>query len=121
MDKKRITIILLVILFVVNIHSSFAATKWKIKRISVATNTALLLPAGTWVYGISIHASSASAQMGIYDSATLGAASLPTDEIGEATQYSTSSSPWPEPIYFTNGVTVIISNGVGFVEYGVAP
>ena len=95
-----------------------AQQRFKRKRLSAAADTALLLPAGTWVYGIGIHATSASAQMGIYDSATLGAASSPIDEVGEATQYKTVDRPWAEPIYFANGVTVIISNGVAFIDYG---
>lgn len=114
---KRILIALLVFLFLVNINPVFSQSKWKRKRISATANTALLLPAGTWVYGISIHATTAGAQMGIYNVATLGAATSPTDEVGEATQYNTAFSPWPEPICFTNGVTVLITNGVGFVEY----
>ena len=113
---KRILLILLVVLLL-SVNPLSAGTKWKILRQSVSTNTALLLPAGTWVYGISLHATSTNAQMSIYNSATLGGTSTPIDEIGEPTQYNTVDFPWPDPIYFSNGVTVIISNGVGFVSY----
>ena len=116
---KKIFFILLAVL--ICISPLCAATKWKVARKVVSANTALLLPAGTWVYGVSLYATTANAQMSIYNSATLGAASTAIDELGEATQYATTNSPWVDSIYFSSGVTVIISNGIGFVEYGVAP
>ena len=115
--KKYLLILFLAICLIIT-SPLHAQSRFKRKRLSATVDTALLLPAGTWVYGIGIHASSASAQMGIYDSATLGAASSPIDEVGEATQYKTVDRPWAEPIYFANGVTVIISNGVAFIDYG---
>ena len=114
---RRILFIILAILFLISTTPASARTIYKRLRKSVTTNTALTLPAGTWVYGIGIHATSAAAQMGIYDSATLGAATTPIDEAGEAVQYNTVDRPWIEPILFVNGVTVLVTNGVAFIDY----
>jgi hypothetical protein len=114
--KRKIFIVVCVFLFLVT-ATPVQAVKFRVKRISVTADTASVLAAGTYVYGISILATSANAQMGIYDSATLPGASAPIDELGEATQYNRAESRWLDPIYFENGVTVIISNGVGFIDY----
>jgi len=114
---KKLLLILLALLLLAQTGTALAYTRYKRKRIAVTTNTALVLPARTWVTGIGIYASSAGAEMGIYDSATLGGALTPTDEVGEATQYNRAEMPWPEPIFFEYGVTVIVRNGVAFVEY----
>ena len=90
---------------------------------AVQTSTALVLPASTWVYGLKIFADAASSFMGIYDAATLGACTDETvkDEIGEATQYDTAEKHYAKPVYFTNGVSVVMTTGVGWVEYGQEP
>ena len=91
--------------------------------VAVQTSTALVLPADTWVYGITIFADEASSFMGVYDAATLGACTNATvkDEIGEATQYDTAEKHYTKPIFFTSGVSVVMSTGVAWVEYGPAP
>ncbi len=93
------------------------------KSTAVQTSTALLLPAGTWVYGLEIFADSASSVMGIYDSATLEGAIDATvvDEIGEATQFDTVTKFYPRPILFENGVTVVIGTGISWVYFGPQP
>jgi len=80
------------------------------------------LPAGTWVYGISIYADAASSQMALYDSLTVAAAiGSEVDEVGEATQYDTKTIWYPKPLYFATGVSVYIETGVGIIYYGPPP
>lgn len=122
MNRKKMRkalCVLMVLLLMAGASPLSAAIRYRTMRMSVATSTALVLPAGTWVCGIGMHATSASAQMGIYNSATLAGATTPIDEVGEATQYNTIDRPWVDPIYFNNGVTIIVENGVGFVDYAV--
>lgn len=102
---------------------AFAQERYGGRQIAATEHTASLLPAGTWVYGISIYATSANAQLGVYDGATLAdtATANMDDEIGEATQYDQAVKPYANPHYFTNGVTVCVDSGTAFVEYGPAP
>lgn len=125
MKIKKIFLIALVLALVwaVGVMPVSAQARYGLRRISATADTALLLPAGTWVYGISIYASSANAEIGIYDVATLPGAgdSEVRDEIGEATQYDHADRLYAKPMYFTNGVTVMVNNGTGFVDYGPSP
>lgn len=128
---KKITIFLIILLAIAlainfvptDIKPVYAQARYGGKRASATADTELLLAAGTWVYGISIYASSTNAELGIYDSATLEGAgnNQVKDEIGEATQFDHADRVYAKPIYFTNGVTVIVNNGTGFVDYGPEP
>ena len=76
----------------------------------------------TYVYGVSIYADDASSFVGVYDCDTtaelIAATIYPKVEIGEATQYDTEIIWFPSPIYFDDGVSVIMSTGVALVYYG---
>lgn len=102
---------------------TYAQSRYGNKVKAIDTSEAVTLPTGSWVYGISVYASSANAEFGVYDVATLAAsgASNVKGEVGEATQYETTDKPFKVPIYFTNGVTGVVRNGVGFIEYGPEP
>ena len=121
---KIILAILLVMLLSMATVSAFAQARYGIRTSApVETSTSLVLPAETWVYGIKIYADAGNSFMGVYDVATFGAATNANveDEIGEATQYDTAESWYPEPKYFANGVSVVMSTGVGFIHYGAEP
>lgn len=125
MKKSMRFLLVFVLVWAIAITPASAQQRYGLRRVAVSEDTALVLPAGTWVYGIGIHATSASAEFAIYDVATLGAATVANmgngDEIGEASQYDSAEKPFPKPRYFTNGVTAIVNNGVGFIEYGPQP
>lgn len=90
----------------------------------VTTNTAMVLPAGTWVYGIGIYASTGATAMGLYDVATLPEATdanLSAPEVGEATQYASNFIWYPRPIYFSTGVTAVRGTGIGSIASGPQP
>lgn len=79
---------------------------------------------GVWVYGIRIFADASNSFMGIYN-ADVVATDLTKanckDEIGEATQHDTAERFYDKPMYFSDGVGIVISTGVGWVIYGSAP
>lgn len=121
---KRILSILLVIALLVAVMPAFAQSRYGIRTSdAVQTSTALVLPAKTWVYGIKIFADAGNSFAGIYDVATLGAANYTNvvDEIGEATQYDSAEIKYAKPKYFANGVTVVMTTGVFFIDYGPEP
>lgn len=76
-----------------------------------------------WVYGIRIFADANNSFMGVYDADTTGECDDTTvrDEIGEATQYDTAVKMYDKPIFFSDGVAVIMTTGVGFIIYGPEP
>jgi hypothetical protein len=118
--------VMLIIAFyaVAPMESVEAQARYGLQRSSaVETSTALVLPAKTWVYGMTIFADAANSFMGIYNAATLGACTATTvkDEIGEATQYDTAEKWYAKPEYFADGVSVVMSTGVGFIYYGPEP
>lgn len=91
---------------------------------AIETSTALALPAGTWVYGVTLFADDASSFAGLYDTATLEAANATNmkDELGEATQYDSKTKFGPPyPLYFKDGVTVIMATGVLTISFGGSP
>jgi hypothetical protein len=123
--KKICSVLLAVILAFAMITPVFAGIGHYGLRISkaVEANEALILPAGTWVYGMKVYADAASSFMGVYNSATMGACTNDNviGEVGEATQYDTETQMFPVPIFCSEGVSVVIGVGVGFVFYGSAP
>jgi len=118
---KRLLLALILVIFM--IAPCFAQARYGLTVTPVATDTASALGAGTWVYGIGIYASSAAAAIGIYDTATLGAASNTNvkGEAGQATQYVSTTVWFEKPIYFSTAVTAIVNNGVGFIYSGPEP
>jgi len=125
---KRILLVLLAIIFLAGVTPVFAQARYGIrsKRISASTDgTVSALGANTWVYGIKIYATSTSARLGIYDVDTQAELSSSDteafDEIGEATQYESTESWYAKPTLFTQGVSALCTNGVGFVYYGPEP
>lgn len=120
---KKLLILLIVGLFVFS-SSAFAVDSSRLRSTTgIESSAALVLPAGTWVYGVSIYADAASSQVALFDSATIAdtTASSAIDEIGEATQYDTETHWYPTPIYFENGVSVYIATGVAVIFYGPPP
>ena len=77
------------------------------------------------IYGFTIHASSAGAECGLYDVATLQGAlatqGVYIDEGGEATQYDTFPSNWPSPYRLKTDLTVIVNNGACTIYHDSIP
>lgn len=78
-----------------------------------------------WVYGVTIFADAASSFIGLYDVDTANELNSITEfprwEMGEPTQFQTTTDWFDQPKRFTDGIGAIISVGVGFVHYGPAP
>jgi hypothetical protein len=77
-----------------------------------------------WIYGVKVYADAATSELGIYDCDTvqeIADGETAVDEIGEASQYDTAERYYPQPIFFSDGVTGVIATGVGFVIYGPEP
>lgn len=102
---------------------AYAQSRYGLFTAACEEQTALLLPAKTWVYGISIFGDEALSFMGIYDTDSLVTATAATlqNEAGVAAQFDTHTKMYAQPVYFVDGVTVVISLGVAFVYYGPAP
>ena len=123
MFKKRLIALMLVLALACSVTPAFAQARVK-STTGIESNSSLELPANTWVYGIKLYADASNSFMAIYDAAAVavtdtGANAI--DEIGEATQYDSVEVWYPKPIKFVNGVSVIITTGVGFIFYGPAP
>lgn len=87
--------------------------------------TAVVYTDPTWVYGITIWADESNSYMAVCNEDTLAETVASTvtilDEIGEASQYESATEWYPIPKYFSDGVSVIIFTGVGFIHKGPAP
>jgi len=121
---KKFLPVLLIAAMLLCSGPAFAQSRYGLTFTPVTADQGSILPAGTWVYGIDIYASSAAAAMGLYDVATLGEATdanLSAPEVGEATQYASEDRPFIKPIYFSTAVTVVINNGVGGIWTGQEP
>jgi len=124
MSKLKMVIALLLVGMLAFASPASAVSANRIRSTTgIEASEAAVLPAGTWVYGLSIYADAASSQVAIFDAATTATttASAAIDEIGEATQYDTETHWYPEPIYFENGVSVWITTGVAVIFYGPPP
>ena len=134
MFKKTFFIVLFLAVFAfiavcANVMPVAAQSRFGLKSSGpIEADADLKLPAGTWVYGARIYADAASSYMGLYNNVTVAGGQSTAnngtqwmDEIGEATQYDTAEILYPSPIYFSNGVSVGITTGVGWVNYGPEP
>lgn len=78
---------------------------------------------GNKLYGFRVHATSANAECGLYDVATLGLATTTQgifiDEGGAATQYNDSDSAWAAPYSIKTALTVVVTNGACIVYHDV--
>ena len=121
---KKILVLALVMLLAVSAPAFGARARDGIQTTNgISTSTALVLPAGTWVYGVKIYASAASSAIAVYDAATYVGSTIADaiDEVGEATQYESQVVWYPKPIYCANGVSAYILAGVGYIYYGPPP
>ena len=84
------------------------------------------MDSATWVYGVTIYAdSAANAFIGLYNHDDAADLALTTSysryEIGEPTQYESTTELFDKPFYFDTGVVAVISVGVAWVYYGAEP
>lgn len=130
MKKIMFMVLALVLLFGV---SAFASTGRYGTRTSQPLETTgifndqggIAMDYSVWVYGVTIYADAANSYVGLYDCDTtveLNATTIyPRYEIGEPTQYETTTEMFTKPKYFDDGVGAIIFTGVAFIEYGPEP
>lgn len=129
--KRLLPVLLIAALLVLPAAPAFAAYKMQTSQPVESTKIVLdqqgnAMDAPTWVYGISIFADSATnAYMGVYDCDTLtelaSVTEYPLYEIGEPVQYRVTTEMFDIPLYFSDGVGIIIFVGVGFIHYGPEP
>lgn len=120
---KKILALLIVGMLAFSVPA-FAQARYGLTATAITADTASLLGAGTWVYGLSIYATTGAGTIGLFDVATIQAASNSNVklEIGEATQYDTSVLMLPKPIYFSTAVTTITSAAnIGLIFSGPEP
>jgi len=119
---RKYMFLLVALVLAVSTQAAWATPRLQASS-AVESDTSLVLAAGTWVYGVSIYADSASSNGSVYDSATYqaGSSSNVKCEIGEATQYDTCTIWFPTPMKFSNGVSVQIDTGVITVYHGPEP
>lgn len=121
---KRVLAISLVLMFAAGISPVFAQARYGLTPSdAIEVSTSLVAPAGSWVYGWTIFADAGNAYAGLYDCATFydGANTTVVDEIGEATQWDKEENWFTKPIYFTNGVSVVMPSAVGVVVVWTGP
>jgi hypothetical protein len=127
--KKILIILAAVMLFA---SPAFAQARYSIKTSQpletggiFTDQDGVTMDYAVWVYGVTIYADDASSYIGLYDGDTTGEifaeTCYPKYEIGEPTQYETTTEWFTRPMYFSDGVGAIISVGVGFVHYGPEP
>lgn len=124
---KKVLLAMLIVAFLLAPSSLVIAQgRYGLQSVKVETTTALVLPAKTWVYGITLYADASSSYAGIHNAATIAAVVADVsgtffDDIGEATHYDDTTHWYPEPIYCVDGVTVFIDTGILVVYYGPEP
>lgn len=126
MYKLKSILAILVIALLLFVTPAFAQARYSLKvSVPIETSTALVLPAGTWVYGVKVYADANSSWAALYDVATIAGADADEttrkEELGEATQYDSVEIMYETPIYYTNGVTVKMTTGICFIYYGAEP
>jgi hypothetical protein len=84
----------------------------------VEADTAAVLTGPVWVYGISIYADAAASFAGIYNGDPTDGSIKAEDEIGEATQYETTTKWYAKPVWYSGDVGVLMTTGVFFIYYG---
>lgn len=127
--RKILSIMLIVSFAIVLTGNSASAQQRRTIRSTgaIESNQDAILPAGTWVYGLKIYADEANSVMSLYDAATAPIYSAADEldqrreEIGEATQYDSKIEMFDNPRYFEDGVSVMMSTGIGFIYYGPSP
>jgi len=81
----------------------------------VLTTTGAVTGRATWVYAVTIDATSATAFVNVYDAAdSTGSAVI---EVSEATSGDSKRYVFARPVKFTTGVYCAITNGNAIVEY----
>ena len=125
--KKVLSMIVLALIIAVSsVLPAFAQARYGVQTTGAyEISENLILPAGTWVYGVRLYADESSSVAVVYNAATFAEGeadiTLKIDELGEATQYNSQFITYPKPIYCENGVSVGITLGIMFVYYGPEP
>lgn len=122
--KKILPVLLIAAMLVFSAAPAYAQARYGLTFTPVADDTASVLPAETWVYGIGLYGAAAAGSMGIYDCATLGEAvnaTLAAPEVGVTAQYLSNFEWYPRPVYFSTAVTAVVGSGVGQIASGPEP
>ena len=132
MDMKKVLGLVLALALLVNIAPAFAQARFGTRTSRPIETSGIMIDQSgntmdysVWLYGVTVYADAASSYVGLYDCDTvtelLHSTIYPRYEIGEPTQYETTTVQFDTPKYFSDGVGAIISTGVAFVEYGPEP
>lgn len=121
---KKLLSTLLVAIFLLWTAPVLAQEEYGLEVSADMEATGIAFDETSWVYKIAIFADATNSYMGLYNVNTtteLQAASEPEDEIGEATQWDTAERSYEKPVYYSDGVGVVIFTGVGFIWRGPQP
>lgn len=103
-----------------NLPTAMAGDVFETSIFTASTASAGSFGPGSNIYGFTCIATAANAVCGLYDTATLGAASTTQgifiDELAEATSGDSEKSLWPAPYKLVTDLTVVLS-GATVVVY----
>ena len=101
------------------IGSSESGSDTKTVTVTSSTSSAGTFATGGQILGLKIIATSANGVCGLFDAATIGAASASNmiDELREATANETSVQLWPNPFVLVTDLSIGVSNATCIVYY----
>ncbi len=128
--NRKILLVVLALMLIAGISPAFAGGArfgYTPVFVSSATVNYEVSAAGadTWVYGTKVYATGTNGSLGLYDvdstADLLLSTTEPKDENGEATSGATNIDWLTKPIFFDEGVSVIITNANALIYTGGEP